>query len=874
MRARPLVVVLAAGLAGCSALFDYPQPRAENSSPFCGDGIDNDYDGRVDCADLDCADSRDCTRREDPADCRDEQDNDRDGYADRADPLCWHLFASDPWERCVTARTTELYEEFDAPATARWFSNDALAPRVVARPSGDGRADTVASLVPGPRSFSLGTVSSLLGELRLRGSLRVPVGAGAALQLWAATATPSASEIRESGLLAEVALARTDAGLALTVTRGIDVTGPVSIPDGPAEEAWVPVVIDVRCGRTLEVNVAGTIVSAGTGDCTARSTLPTYAPLGPLAGQPIRVGLLATTGQAWLDDLSFTGVGSHTCGSPRPHLTTGPGAVAPPSSPRVLSIASSGDPEHLAGLIDDADGEDCDEQEPPYLCALVLDRATGRVEPWVSREMDGTAWPRLGERFTRGAPLPPGSVLDASVEWTWMGTCAEQRWRATVRTPSAVTVYASEDCMTWTPEAYFLADLADEWDWHAYFVRAANGDQRIPQREEVYAARRGTSGLVFGRAYRQRNLITWTNVAVLNGDRPAAELRDLTFPITLSRVGTIDQVITGHGTELGLVVHVIPAGIGEEVLAWQGGGLDAFEYTATIEPSGLAGTADRWDIESGAVAVARESDGNAFALALYTADGDHRAEPDGHAPSVGIACRQISRRNPPCEQPAQIVAPGRADGFCFRDESCLSSPAFDCGYPCFDNPQDVRQLTSDHPATAHASGPRSFHFVAAPEPTRASAPIRASPSRAAIHFDVMIDGSSDDCAVRVGVGHAVPIPDRGPVGEMAEIAVEGDLVRYRAFTRARDGAEVLTDDPTSVESHRGRWQHILLMRTEEGLEVWGRELDVQSTWELHTTAPRGPADASTLWIEVPGTTASCRGRIRNVVIDDGIEPPP
>ncbi len=864
-----IFLLLALAATGCSALFTYPAPRAEASSPFCGDGLDNDFDGRVDCADADCSDSEDCTRREEPADCRDEQDNDRDGYADRADPLCWHLFAGDPWQRCVSARSVGFTEGFDEPATARWFSNDANAPRVGPDPT--GAADTVAELVAGPRAYSRSTIASLRGELRLTAAFRVPVGTEATLQLWTAEATPTAATARDSGLLATAGLRRTESGLEVTVTRGVATSGPVLVAEPPDAGSWVPLVVDVRCGRTIEARVGDTVASAGTGDCYALSTLPAYAPFGPLAAEELRVAVLASGGPAWLEDLAVEAMGAHTCEDPLPRLVTGPGALPPPESPRILSMAMSGDPDHLAGLAGDAS---CVAQEDPYLCALVLDRGTGRVEPWVSREHEGTRWPRLGMQFERGAPLDAGSVLDASVEWAWTGTCSEQRWRATVRTVSGLAeyVYESDDCVTWTRDSYVLADLGDDWDWHAYFVRAALGDQQIPPREEMYAARRGTTGLVFGRASRQRNVLQWTEVTTLNGDRPAAELGDMTFPITLGRVGAIDQVLVGHGPALGLVVHTIPAGIGEEVLAWQGGGLNAFEYTGTIDPSGLPGTTDRWDVESGAVVVARESDDNPYGLALYTADGEHRAPPGGHAASVGIACRQISRRSPPCEPPAQISGRTDGDGFCFRNETCVDTWG-DCGLRCFDNPQDLATLASDRPATAHPTVDGAFTFAAAASPTRASMPLRAVPERRALHFDVLLDGDSDECAVRVGVGHGSPIPGGAPVGELAEIALEGDLVRFRPFTRARDEGVGTADDPSTTASVRGRWHHVVLFRFDEGLEVWSRELDVPSAWERRGVAPRGPSEASHLWIEIPGTSARCRGMVRDVVVDAG-EPPP
>lgn len=888
MRAPPLVPWLLAAVvaSGCSTLFDYPRPRAESGSPACGDGIDNDLDGRKDCEDLDCATSRDCTRREDPADCRDGQDNDRDGYEDRADPLCWHLWASDPWEPCVVTRTVSFAEDFDAPAVARWFSNDPLAPRVVARPTDDGRTDSVAEVVPGPRAFSRSIVSSLYGELRITAAWLVPEGSEASLQIWSAASTASASEVRETGRLGEVRLSRTADGLALTVIRGDETSGPVQIPALLDEADWIPLVVDVRCGDRIEARAGDTVAGVGSDHCYGNPTFTDYTPLGRIADEAVRLAVAASAARVHLDDLAVSAVGTSTCDRSAPLLETGPGAASPPTSPRVLSMALSGDPERFAGVDDDPT---CAAQPPPYLCALVLDQDTGFVEPWVSHadeEGEESAWPDLGTRFVRGPPLPPSAVREASVEWVWTGPCADpeepseplQEWRAILRTVGGMAVYESPTCEgdSWTlSNAAVLPDFEDEWDWHAYFVRADKGDRRIREREEMYAARRGSSGLVFGRASRPLSTLSWTGFSVINGDRAAAEVADLTFPITLSRVGTTDQILTGHGSDLGLVVHVIPAGTGEEVLAWQGGGLNAFEYTGRIEPSGRPGSRDRWDVESGAVTVARQGTGDLYGLALYTADGDYGTPPGGHAPSVGIACRHIGLTNTPCETTTRS-GPRPGDGFCFRNENCTNAPAVDCGYVCNANPnvQDLTRMASDRPEAAHPTSSGAFTWTGAETETHASALVHAGVVRSGVHFDVLLDGDSDACVVRLGVGHAAPTPDRHPVGEMAEVGLEGDLVRFRTFSRERDGTEARGEDAGRAMNNRGRWQHVMLLRTAEELQVWSGELDVTSNWTLRATAPRGPPDSSTLWIEVPGATGACRGRIRNVVVDEAQAPPP
>jgi hypothetical protein len=52
----------------------------------CGDGVDNDKDGLVDCADSDCLQKRPCIG---PETCDDGVDNNGDSLIDCGDPDCW-----------------------------------------------------------------------------------------------------------------------------------------------------------------------------------------------------------------------------------------------------------------------------------------------------------------------------------------------------------------------------------------------------------------------------------------------------------------------------------------------------------------------------------------------------------------------------------------------------------------------------------------------------------------------------------------------------------------------------------------------------------------------------------------------------------------
>src|SRR5262245_32468128 len=76
---------LVLGLAGCTALFSYPDLLLETGDTRCGDELDNDLDGFVDCKDSDCAAF--CLEH-DADTCHDGTDNDGDGQRDCSDSGC------------------------------------------------------------------------------------------------------------------------------------------------------------------------------------------------------------------------------------------------------------------------------------------------------------------------------------------------------------------------------------------------------------------------------------------------------------------------------------------------------------------------------------------------------------------------------------------------------------------------------------------------------------------------------------------------------------------------------------------------------------------------------------------------------------------
>jgi hypothetical protein len=115
-----MTVALIANLA-CSKLYRYPDIESENTDERCKDGIDNDLNGKTDCADPSC-DGR-CPEQSLEA-CTDGRDNDGDGLIDFADPRCWP-FANLSIGRCASVRATTFTSSFDpASAAVDWYTGD------------------------------------------------------------------------------------------------------------------------------------------------------------------------------------------------------------------------------------------------------------------------------------------------------------------------------------------------------------------------------------------------------------------------------------------------------------------------------------------------------------------------------------------------------------------------------------------------------------------------------------------------------------------------------------------------------------------------------------------------------------------------------
>jgi hypothetical protein len=88
---------LAVVLAGCSLVEGYPAPGAE----ICANGLDDDLDGRADCADVACHGAPEC---DEAMHCHNGVDDDRNGLTDCMDPACDGQCPEDTLAECSNGR--------------------------------------------------------------------------------------------------------------------------------------------------------------------------------------------------------------------------------------------------------------------------------------------------------------------------------------------------------------------------------------------------------------------------------------------------------------------------------------------------------------------------------------------------------------------------------------------------------------------------------------------------------------------------------------------------------------------------------------------------------------------------------------------------
>lgn len=117
-------VLLLLPLFGCGLLVNFDEGAIRTAPEICTNGVDDNEDGRTDCADSGCVDDTECLEVTGPA-CNDQADNDLDGKIDCADPGCTGrlvCLAGASWSRdpqCPgTPRFTVVSDFRGAPAAS------------------------------------------------------------------------------------------------------------------------------------------------------------------------------------------------------------------------------------------------------------------------------------------------------------------------------------------------------------------------------------------------------------------------------------------------------------------------------------------------------------------------------------------------------------------------------------------------------------------------------------------------------------------------------------------------------------------------------------------------------------------------------------
>ncbi len=470
LAARPawLVVVPAlAASAGCSLVFGYPSGDAHERGATCANGRDDDYDGDVDCSDLDCHDDDACRvpAEADRAACRNQIDDDRDGLTDcadgdclghcpetdrercangvdddgdgavdREDLGCWAALLDVPEvRRCASIPPLDVAEPFplsnataalDQPYTVRgaaWFPTWTTGDRH------DSRLE-----IPLDMGESIERKAELVSRFRLAPEprvtataiLSVPADARARLLLVPDTATEFTGFELTDALVGLEVVGEGEAATLTLVAQGLARTA--AAPAGPWE---------------IELAVTETAVTASltppTGDAV-ETELPRPDGFGPSALVVELRQLTESAASPFLDDLRVRAGGADPCGVHAAPLFTADTAAC--ESGLLRTTADLG---RALAAAADAAGD---------VCAVVTsaDAETGTLALVAARSTDA------GVTFTPSGTL---GALASGETTSGVGLARDRgRWRAVVAVsrgepsePTELRSFTSEDCGEWEP---------------------------------------------------------------------------------------------------------------------------------------------------------------------------------------------------------------------------------------------------------------------------------------------------------------------------------------------------------------------------------------------------------------------------------------
>ena len=390
------LALLSAQPAACTLALGYPTPAS--SEIDCTNGIDDDFNGRTDCADLAC----DGQCPESPiATCTDARDNDGDGLTDAADPGCWPHLRVVPHARCATVGPTPAWTT--TFAAADWTA----PPRVVMHTLGGSTVPAVA-VESGDDLVSTEVIAGDVEGLYLTVSVDVVGCPASRLQVGlarASTALDPRGGTRD-GILVE--LDSFDG--AMRTSSGSFAIAGVRVPSFAIGAPFRMI------ERVMAGHLVGTIGLNLPNDATLHSALATLPRDVPFRFIVSASG--ASGGGQWIvGELSASRVAFQPCGHDVPQL----------ASPVVA----------LAALPDGS------------LCALTeIAEGTG-TRLVAQRSIDGVAWTATGGELHDASTLG-GGTLRAAHDGTLVGAVLRTSARATSIDGSDVILISSPDCVTWS----------------------------------------------------------------------------------------------------------------------------------------------------------------------------------------------------------------------------------------------------------------------------------------------------------------------------------------------------------------------------------------------------------------------------------------
>lgn len=207
------LLLAATSLPACTLALAYPSSGGEDTYEACHDDVDEDLDGRTDCADDDC--DGHCAEEDEDA-CANHRDDDGDSLVDGLDPQCWAT-APIAVSRCASVAATHFAPSLDG--TARGWSGDGV---FIADPRTSGAWVMATSGTAAGLSANDASTGRVEGT-SLDVDVDVPLGGRA--RIWLAAADARAFEVGADAIGVELVEGRpTAAVFGPTATSLLDTT--------------------------------------------------------------------------------------------------------------------------------------------------------------------------------------------------------------------------------------------------------------------------------------------------------------------------------------------------------------------------------------------------------------------------------------------------------------------------------------------------------------------------------------------------------------------------------------------------------------------------------------------------------------------------